>query len=244
MKHLKKFNNEQSLINYKKNNFITPHLFLNNQVKSFDYMPKYQVFDYISSTLTGGQYIDLGCMLMENTDDIQIDIKFNIHNVGDAQGSLLGCKKEISPYPGFVLRSSNVISDGIEFCAKWNFNDNTINLNNGYYLKSLSYKQFNTSYNQNIKDTILERSIYISNIPQEQCHQLNTYLFCASNSSNQPFRYCVADLYYLKLYKGGQLIRNLIPVKKLSTNEVGLYDLENDHLYVSQGNEPFVEPII
>ena len=50
----------------------------------------------------------------------------------------------------------------------------------------------------------------------------------------------MADLYYLKLTKGGQVIRNLIPVKKVSTNEIGLYDMENDHLYVSQGDEPFV----
>ena len=91
-----------------------------------------------------------------------------------------------------------------------------------------------------LMNQILEDSIEINNIPEAQCHQMNTHLFCALNGSNQPFRWCVADLYYLKLYKGGQLIRNLIPVKKLSTNEVGLYDLENDHLYVSQGDEPFV----
>ena len=69
---------------------------------------------------------------------------------------------------------------------------------------------------------------------------MNCYLFCALNENNNPFRFICADLYYLKFIKGGQVIRNLIPIKKLSTNEIGLFDLENQVFYISQGDEPFV----
>lgn len=244
MKYIKKFQDNTVLETYKKSNFISPHVYLNNIEKTFDYMPKYQVLDYISSTATGNQYIDLGCKLMENTDNIQIDIKFNSHgdsNATDKQGTLLASQLETSPYPGFVLR--NIIDNNfnsVQFCGKWEFNSNTLFESNKYFYKNLAWSQWSRYYNQQLINTIVEESIELNNIPEAQCHQMNTHLFCALNGSNQPFRWCVADLYYLKFTKGGQVIRNLIPVKKLSTNEIGLYDMENDHLYVSQGDEPFV----
>ena len=40
-------------------------------------LTRYKPLEYISSTQTGGQYIDLGCKLLENTDDIEIDMKYN-----------------------------------------------------------------------------------------------------------------------------------------------------------------------
>ena len=82
MKYLKKFQNNTTLKTYKKFNFITPHVYLDSNLNTVKYMEEYQQLEYISSTQTGGQYIDLGCHLMENTDDIQIDIKFNIRGVG------------------------------------------------------------------------------------------------------------------------------------------------------------------
>ena len=86
---------------------------------------------------------------------------------------------------------------------------------------------------------IHEYSILIDNIPSSQINNFNCHLFCALDSSNNPFRFIAADLYKLKITKGGQVIRNLIPVKKISSNEIGLYDIENDHFYISQGDNPF-----
>ena len=69
---------------------------------------------------------------------------------------------------------------------------------------------------------------------------MNTHLFCALNSSNQPFRFSEVDVYYMKIYKGNTLIRSLWPVRRKSDNAIGLYDVVNDNLYVSQGDDPFV----
>lgn len=92
---------------------------------------KYRKLSYISSTQNGGQYIDLGCKLMENTDDIRMYIKFNIKGFGkndnsDAQSTLIASQPEVSPYPGFVLRKTYRVSNYsylqfIECSAKWNF---------------------------------------------------------------------------------------------------------------------------
>jgi len=256
MKHIKKFNNGDLLDTYKKSNFVTPHLYLNNTEKSFDYMPKYRQLEYISSTKTGGQYIDLGCQLMENTDDIQIDIKFNIKGHGKTgiqQSTLLAAQPEISPYPGFTMRiSSYEISDirnVVIFNTKWLCSENWAT-----YTESGKTRYVCTYFSPKTGggtaaisggsftnlNNVYEYSILLDNIPDSQINNFGCYLFCALDSSNQPFRFCEADLYYLKFTKGGQVIRNLIPVQKISTGEIGLYDMENDHLYVSQGDDPFI----
>lgn len=54
------------------------------------------------------------------------------------------------------------------------------------------------------------------------------------------WRFSESDVYYCKIYKGNTLLRDLIPVKRNSDNVVGLYDKQNDHFYISQGDEHFV----
>ena len=244
MKYIKKFNNEQSLVNYTKNNFVTPHLFLNTSDKHINHIIKYRQLEYISSTSTGGQYIDLGCKLLENTDDVIIDIKFNITGNGkgnQGQSTLIANQPETSPYPGFVLRKDGW--NNVEFSTKWSFDNSTqgttSDTTNKWYSKYLTYNINGNTIDRKYNN-IYELSLLVNNIPQSEVHNMICYLFCALNSSNQPFRYIKADLYYLKFTKGGQVIRNLIPVKKVSTGEIGLFDMENDHLYLSQGDDPFV----
>lgn len=252
MKYIKKFQDNTTLDTYKKSNFVTPHIYLDNNLNTVKYMEEYQQLEYISSTQTGGQYIDLGCKLMENTNDIKLDIKFNIKGFGKgdditAQSTLIASQPEVSPYPGFTLRKAGPAKDNnrqyVSLCAKWQFENSRADLNNRYYSNMLRFPWSNEYYNPNNHSTvnnIYERSFLLNNIPNSQINNFSCHLFCALNSSNNPFRYVEADLYYLKFTKGGQVIRNLIPVKKVSTNEIGLYDIENDHLYVSQGDDPFV----
>ena len=79
MKYIKAFNNSNDLEIYRKSKFVSPHLFLNKQnVRDIHYLEEYEQLYYISSTATGGQYIDLGCKLFETTDEVQIEIKFNL----------------------------------------------------------------------------------------------------------------------------------------------------------------------
>ena len=247
MKYIKKFNNEAQLDSYKKSNFVSPHIYLDSNLNTVKFMQEYKQLEYISSTPTGGQYIDLGCHLMENTDDIQIDIKFNLKDIGKNVGgsdptlaTLVAAQSEISPYPGFVLRRYNRAKQDILLQAKWEFTNSVKrNTDTKWDSKYLSYYN-NGAITGAIMGNIYEFSETLDNIPNSQINNFGCYLFCALDGSNNPFRFALADLYYLKLTKGGQVIRNLIPVKKVSTNEIGLYDMENDHLYVSQGDDPFV----
>ena len=241
MIYVKKFLNNNQLDEYRKSNFISPHLFFDSNERKVKFFEKYQKLDYISSTATGGQYIDLGCHLMENTDDIKIDIKFNIRGVGKSSSgndsnlaTLIGSQPEVNPWPGFLLRRYSAQNNSIVLQTKWNFT-NSFQQSNKYYSKCLT----DSSGEFVQMKYIYEFSETLDNIPQSQVSNTPCTLFCAYDANGNPFRFALADLYYLKITKGGKVIRNLIPVRKLSTNEVGLYDMENDHLYVSQGDEPF-----
>ena len=244
MKYIKKFNNEAQLDSYKKSNFISPHIYFDSNLNTVKFMQEYKQLEYISSTQTGGQYIDLGCKLMEDTEDIQIDIKFNITNHGKTgvqQSTLIAGQPEVSPYPGFALRiEANASNPNVELLAHHSFTNSTKQNNaNRWNSKYLRHSENGTNTLCPWR-TIYEFSETIDKIPSSQINNFNCHLFCALNSSNQPFRFIEADLYYLRFKKGGKMVRNLIPVKKISTNEIGLYDIENDHFYISQGDNPFV----
>ena len=239
MKYIKKFQDNTALETYKKSNFVAPHVYLDSNLNAVKYMEEYIPLEYISSTQTGGQYIDLGCHLMENTDDIRIDIKFNIKNRGlnsaDQQGALICSQPEVSPYPGFVLRYSNANSEkSLHLQTKWNFT--------GCYWGSSTNKGTSKylSYGSNYKvdNNIYEFSETLDNIPQSQVNNCTCTLFCALDSSNQPFRYVEADLYYLKFTKGETVIRDLVPVLD-KHNIPGLYDKANRKFYKSQSDAEF-----
>ena len=241
MKYIKKFNNNENIERYIKNNFASPHMFLDVETKNVNYLQRYKRLTHISSTSTGGQYINLGCKLLENTDDIQIDIKFNIKGKGkdnQIQPTLIAAQPEVSPYPGFALRYEGNKWNCVAMQAKWQFTG-------GYWINQNGYRCYSNklghpdTYNAPI-NTIYEISEILNNVAQNQISNFNCHLFCALNSSNNPFRFVEADLYYLRLYKGGHIVRNLIPVQRNLDNEVGLWDMENQVFYTSQGNEPFI----
>lgn len=239
MKYLKKFSTQSQCQSYIENNWISPHIYKIQENKTVDYEDKYVPLEYISSTKTGGQYIDLGCHLMENIDDIHIDIKFNIKDRGlnssAQQGTLICSQTEVSPYPGFVLRYSNNNSEkSLHLQTKWNFT--------GCYWGSSTNKGTSKylSYGSNYKvdNNIYEFSETLDNIPQSQVNNCTCTLFCALDSSNQPFRYVEADLYYLKFTKGETVIRDLVPVLD-KHNIPGLYDKANRKFYKSQSDAEF-----
>lgn len=243
MQYIKVFDTVSDINAYKKQNFITPHVYLSNYNKEVKYMPKYERLQYISSTSTGGQYIDLGCKLLQNTDDIQIDIKFNIKGEGKTSSgsdnrlsTLISSQPEVSPWPGFILRRFSTANTNIHLQAKWQFT-NSVARSSKYDSKYLSYGNNGTT-NATAFGTLCEFSEILDNIPSSQINDTTCTLFCSFDASNNPFRFCEADLYYLRFKKGEQIIRDLIPVKKGS--EVGLYDIENDVFYTSMGSAPFV----
>lgn len=274
MKYIKTFNNSTDRKTYMKSKFVSPHIFLNKEnLRDIDYL-NYIPLEYISSTQTGGQYINLGCKLFENTDDIRIDIKFNMKGGGKDYNEtsavnqtkpsvLIGSISENDPYYGFVVRKADINTKNdnyVTMYAKWAISNSVFGNYNGdasdkkkYYPTYLAGNI--NGYIQTPTNQIYEKSLIIDNLSSidagkfNKMKNLETYMFgiyCdstnASNSDyhNKMWRFSESDVYYCKIYKGNTLLRDLIPVKRNLDNAVGLYDKQNDHFYISQGDEPFI----
>ena len=78
---------------------------------------------------------------------------------------------------------------------------------------------------------VYEKTFILDNIPDNQIHNINTTVFCSYNSYSSPQQFCYGQLYYLKLIKGNQIIRDLIPVERLTDHKLGLYDKEHNVFY-------------
>ena len=210
MQYIKKFNTINEQQNYEKNNFVTPHLYLNDNNKNIDYYEAYERLEYISSTQTGGQYINLGCNLFENTDDIIIDIKFNLKGGGkdyDESGStnktkpsvLIGSICEADPYYGFVVRKSDIGqgSDNLNYVTmytKWQISNSVYaNANGDQSGKKKYYPTYlagNISgYEQTRTGVVYEKRLIIDNLSSCTTNQLNsmkllnTYMFAIYNDA-------------------------------------------------------------
>lgn len=209
MKHLKLFSNNDKMKLYQSTNWITPHVFKYNDTKLLDYEEKYTPIEYISSTKTGGQYIDLKCHLFENSDDIRIDIKFNMKGGGkdydDSTGVnktkpsvLIGCISEADPYYGFVVRKADVGSLGtandnyVTMYTKWQISNSVYKNANGdanskqkYYPTYLAGDI--SEYEQTPLGQIYEKTLIIDNISSCTTTQLNkmktleSYMFAIYN---------------------------------------------------------------
>ena len=230
MLYIKKFDNNENMERYIKNNFVSPHLFLETQNKSLSYLEKYKRLEYISSTQTGGQYINTGDLLFEEVADINIQIKYKIKGPGLICNTeddrlfytIFSCMYEAYPWPGIVLR----ILDRNGYHERSNQSNNT------------NPKINDLAYNSDINNIVeLSYSFAINN---DGVHNIPVYLFTSLNEYFNLQRMAEADLYYVKYYKNGNCVRNLIPVQRNSDNEVGLWDMEHQVFYTSQGDQPFV----
>lgn len=191
----------------------------------------YTQLEYISSTASGGQYIDLNILLYDVLNkNYDIAIKFRAIGAGQdntTQGTIFGCQDNTgSPWPGTFIRiqgfGSNmqgryiggsgkdnnlgVIGSDIELTEKTPPAKNVYNYNNG-----------------------------------GRTHTWGTSLFCIFNDQAKTarIRYIEARLYYFKLFVEGTLVRDMIPCID-PNNVVGLYDTVNNVFYSSPNGASFV----
>lgn len=69
-----------------------------------------------------------------------------------------------------------------------------------------------------------------------------TYALCrAKGKSGNSYYYAAVRIFACRIRQNGNLVRNYIPAKKISTGEIGLFDTVTQTLYVSLGTDPFIE---
>lgn len=67
----------------------------------------------------------------------------------------------------------------------------------------------------------------------------NLFIFCR-NHNGEPQAFTTYILYNFKIYNNDVLVRNFIPVKRKSDNEVGLYDKVSKTFFTNQGTGTFI----
>lgn len=183
---------------------------------------------YISSTKTGGQYIDLGINLWETVGDtISADMKW----------MMLGRGSDNVEYPAiFRCRdmSSNSDSNGFAFQTK----KSSSQLQCAYTGRSTGDTFPNDIYWESMYDSA-GTYFDIGTVSAAASSTTSTSLFCAFDGSNQPMRFCYGYIFYMKIKKNGTLVRDLVPAKN-SNNVAGLYDFVTNTFYTSAGTDPFV----
>lgn len=183
---------------------------------------------YISSTKTGGQYIDLGINLWETVGDtISADMKW----------MMLGKGSDNVEYPAiFRCRgmSSGSDSNGFSFQTK----KSSSQLQRAHTGLSTGDTFPNDIYWESMYDTA-GTYFNIGTVSAAASSTTSTSLFCAFDGSNQPMRFCYGHIFYMKIKKNGTLVRDLVPAKN-NNDVVGLYDLVTDTFYTSAGTDPFV----
>ena len=188
----------------------------------------YTELEYIASTSSGGQYIDLNIKLYETLNKwYDIAIKFNIIGGGlnnNGNAAIFACQDPASPWPGTFIRragnSSGIVGRYIGGTAK----DNTLGQVNNIIELSAQ-----TPPNKNVTN--------LSN--SGRTHSYGTSLFCVfSDLNNTANQFTEAKLYYFKLFVEGTLVRDMVPCKD-PNNVVGLYDLVNNTFYSSPNGAAF-----
>ena len=176
----------------------------------------YTNVDYIASTNTGGQYIDLGLKMYETSPvSFNIEMAFKCIGYGKdnvAYSTLLSAMKEISPYPGMYIRMMT---------------NKRNNVMDSFNIHSIP---------PNTRSTI---SITKNNLTTKT-HDVNTTLFCAYDESGNPFRFTEAQIYKCQIkLNSDDFVRDLWPCLN-PDNVPGLYDITNNVFYSSMSDTPFI----
>lgn len=182
----------------------------------------YTQLEYIKSTASGGQYIDLNCQLFANTDGITIWTKFQWLGAGvDNQNTrcIFNGMEEIDPYPGFVIYQGG--TNNIKIA-----NDNTDNKDTFVEVgRNTIYESPDTGF-------------FVGNPKSTKLHNVSSTVFCSLDGNGNPFRFTEMRLYYLKIQKGNTIIRDMVPVTT-NDNKVGMYDKISRTLFESLGTNAF-----
>lgn len=189
---------------------------------AYEGLPKeYRRVQYIKST--GVEYIDTNLSAPEG---FEVEIKINIDKVTGSWAPILGAHEPSAPYKrNFIAYGSNKkmemdAGDKITQTSVTLAGDDVIkasNVKNNFYLNVNG-----TTYNPTI--TTNSSNIAYSGRTLHLLH-----------NNGYDLGYTTGKVYYCKITVGGALVRNFVPVARLTDNKIGLYDTINGVFYTNPG---------
>lgn len=187
----------------------------------------YQQVEYIEST--GTQYIDTG---VAGSNTLTFDIKFlskNSFNVSSF-GTIFGSRKN-SWTSQYQLTSYGTSTGGGQF--RWS---------------SSTYNNLYMKTNEIMHVSMDGSKFYRNDGTSFNCTQPAAFsgfsitLFALNEiDSGKPVQFGKVQLYSLKFYENGVLIRDFVPCYRKRDNEIGLYDLVEGVFYTNAGTGTFLK---
>ena len=190
-----------------------------NEILSQDYTQ----LDYIEST--GTQYIDTGYVINTNCSAKYGFMITGTVSDGHAIAGVYNGNNDL--YFG-IARSSN---SKLSYRYKHTFYaSNTTIIKNTLYDVETSLKKSNQFLKLNNIEEVN------SSLNDDFTNDLTSFIFRVNQLN---INYMIGRIYYFKIYDNDVLVRDFIPCKRNSDNEVGLYDLVNGVFYTNQGTGSF-----
>lgn len=180
----------------------------------------YKQLEYIQSGKN--QCIRTGVSLYKTTGvQWKIEIKFEptVTYPDGEYHSIISSMKEVSPYPGSVLRYPQKSSE-IELAF------------------TSSYETLSDT--KTIDGSALTYIIESSGVSSKGLHTVETTIFCSLDSNNDSFRYTNMKLYYCKIWYNNELVRDYIPAKRKSDSMCGLWDRVNETFVLDYNDMDFI----
>ena len=187
----------------------------------------YTILDYIECT--GTQYIDTG--FKANTTTTKFVGAFTLTQ--KVTGGLLG--------------SRNATSSGTHACnvfvlAEGKFRVDWANGTNVHHTVTETDYVVGTKYEMEItRGTVVINGTTKSSSNRTSIDQLGNFLIGNFNNVNEPYNNgFIGYIHECKLYSNDVLIRDFIPVKRISDNVVGMYDIVTETFFTNAGTGVFV----
>ena len=184
----------------------------------------YTELKYIEAT--GEQYLDTGVVPNANT---QVDYKIRFRQDATTASPLIGARVGNSGINRFFPISYSNPST-----------DYRVSFGNALISGTIDFNiDYEGSFQPQNEVLILNGTSYsLAGHSFTKSTNYNLYLFATSGYSGNLYQ-SKGVIYYCKIYKNNELVRNYIPCKN-DNNEIGMYDLINGTFYSNQGTGSFI----
>lgn len=214
---------------------------------------EYKEVEYIESN--GTQYIDTE---IYGTEKTRIDILYEYTSNATSSiilGNRIASKDRefllgtsINSLPGYLFlgyRNSGISNNSTDY-KDYNIliNKNTkyrVFINSGLYPSPLLKPSSNLILREMYKSVNVNGINYSVPIINENFNTFKTLDVFGGYASQYNFSLTSAKIYSLKIYSGDILQRDFIPCYKVSTNEVGLYDIVSQRFFTNKGEGVFTK---
>lgn len=204
----------------------------NNEIETLNYNEEpvwentpYKKLEYIESV--GKQYIDM------NTANILVDgcrIEASLSFASPTERQCIFGTEVANPfYRNYLFKTSS----GFE-CGAYNYN----NISYSVEVNQVLAIDYSTVKGNNYLK--INNSTIWSNKDNHDRASTSSYLFAFHHRFNYAQAFAKMKLYYFKMYNStGELIRDFIPIRRKSDNEICLYDKVSKEFYTNQGTGEF-----